>query len=296
MKNLQTYEQFLVEATPNYTFDGCQLKVGDYVTSLDGFSGMIVSKETSNGKVVFRDNKGVMHVCESQYMVLHDEVTEGLHWWEVTKGVLASDMIKTEGIAGGGIYMGGSIFNDWRKGISSKMNEFKKSEKFLEYKKIAEKLADKLNSDSDLKSKLDELSKYPSSPALMPIGKKQSKEITKGLSEKSKLMREISKYVREKLDADEISYIQEINKVLKGSPLVAEETGDVQNALAQTAEITRDPQQVDGQHSSINTDPNRTVGTGTFTSTWHDVRPDVKGSWDSTDSASAGTIPTYVGN
>jgi hypothetical protein len=296
MKNLRTYEQFLVEATPNYTFDGCQLKVGDYVTSLDGYSGMIISKETSNGKIVFRDNKGVMHICESQYMILHDEMNEGLQWWEVTKGVLASDMIKTERIAGGGIYIGGSLFNNWRKGISSKMNEFKKSEKFLEYKKIAEKLADKLNSDSELKTKIDELSKYPSSSSMMPMGKRQSKNLSKGLAERSKLMREIAKYVREKLDAEEVSYIQEINKIIKGSPLVSEETGDVQNPLAQTADITRDPQQVNGDHSSINKDPNRTVGTGTYTSTWHDVRPDVKGGWNSMDSASGGSIPVYSGN
>jgi hypothetical protein len=296
MRNLRTYEQFLVEATPNYTFDGCQLKVGDYVTSLDGYSGMIISKETSNGKVVFRDNKGVMHVCESQYMVLHDEMNEGLQWWEVTKGVLASDMIKAGDISGGGVRMGGSVFSNWRKGISSKMNEFKKSERFLEYKKVAEKLADKLNSDSDLKSKLDELSKYPSSSSMMPLGKRQSKNLSKGLTERSKLMREIAKYVRGKLDEDEVSYIQEINKILKGSPLVSEETGDVQNPLAQTAEITRDPQTVNAKNTSLNTDPKRTLGTGTYTSTWHDVRPDVKGAWNSTDSASGGTVPVYSGN
>lgn len=292
MKNLQTYEQFLVESTPNFTYDGCQLKVGDYVTSLDGFSGMIISKETSNGKVVFRDNKGVMHICESQYLVLHDEsVNEGLQWWEVTKGVLASDMIKAEGFAGGGVQMGGSLFSSWRKGISSKMNEFKKSDKFMEYKKIAEKLADKFNSDDALKAKIEELKKYPSSPSIMPLGKKRSSDIQKGLTERSKLMREIAKYVREKLDQDEVNYIQEINKVLKGNPLVTEE-----NPLSQTAEITRDPQNVNGEHTSLNNDPNRTVGVGTYTSTWHDVRPDVKGNWNSTDSGSAGTIPTYVGN
>jgi hypothetical protein len=296
MKNLQTYEQFLVESTPNYTYDGQQLKVGDYVTSLDGFSGMIISKETSNGKIVFRDNKGVMHICESRYLLSHEEISEGLQWWEVTKGVLASDMLKAEGIAGGGIQLGGSLFNSWRNGISSKITEFKKSEKFGEYRKIAEKLAEKFNSDDTLKAKIEELKKYPSSPSIMPLGKRKSQTIERDLTERNKLMREIAKYVREKLDETEVNYIQEINKVLKGVPLVSEESGDVQNPLAQTADITRDPQQVNGDHTSINNDPNRTVGTGTYTSTWHDVRPDVKGTRDTTDSGSAGTIPTYVGN
>jgi hypothetical protein len=131
---------------------------------------------------------------------------------------------------------------------------------------------------------------------MMPLGKRQSKNLSKGLTERSKLMREIAKYVRGKLDEDEVSYIQEINKILKGSPLVSEETGDVQNPLAQTAEITRDPQNVNAKNTSLNTDPKRTLGTGTYTSTWHDVRPDVKGAWNSTDSASGGTVPVYSGN
>jgi hypothetical protein len=68
------------------------------------------------------------------------------------------------------------------------------------------------------------------------------------------------------------------------------------NALSQTADITRDPSQVNSQNTSINTDPNRTVGTGTYTSTRHDVSPTTKGTWDPTDSSSGGTIPVYVGN
>jgi hypothetical protein len=64
MKNLLTYEQFLLESTPTYSFDKGSLKVGDFITTIDGFSGFIISKEISNGKVQYRDNKGVIHICE----------------------------------------------------------------------------------------------------------------------------------------------------------------------------------------------------------------------------------------
>lgn len=74
-----------------------------------------------------------------------------------------------------------------------------------------------------------------------------------------------------------------------------EETGDVQNPLAQTAEITRDPQLTDDR-SSINTDPKRTWNTGTYTHTRKiDQIPDLR-KWNSTDSGSGGSIPVYVGN
>ena len=296
MKNLRSYEQFLIESTPNYAYDGNQLKLGDYVTSLDGYSGMIVSKEVSNGKIVFRDNKGVMHVCESEFLVIHEYVNEALQWWEVTKGVLASDMIKAKGIPGGGISLGGSVYETWRKGISLKITELKTSAKYDEYRKMADRLADKLNADDEIKSKITELSKYPSMISIMPVGKRKNEAIRRSLIERSRLIKEISKHIESKLESDEIDYIREINKILKDAPLLAEESGDVQNPLTQTAEITRDPQNVNAKNTSLNTDPKRTLGTGTYTSTWHDVRPDVKGSWNSTDSASGGTVPVYAGN
>jgi hypothetical protein len=293
MKNLPTYEQFLVEATPNYTFDGDSLKLGSTIVTLDGYSGMIVSKETSNGKVVFRDNKGTMHVCESQYMISceESEINENLQWWEVTKGVLASDMIKAGNIAGGGISAGGSLFNNWRKGLSSKVESLRKNEKFSNYKKLAEKVADKFNSDETLKSKLQELEKYPHTKSIFSTGKRKFESAKKTNEQRYRLMREIANYVKSKLESDEVEYFTEINKILKGESMQNEE-----NALSLTADITRDPQQVDPQHTSINNDPNRTVGTGTYTSTWHDVSPMTKGFWDPKDPSSAGTIPTYVGN
>ncbi len=295
MKNLRTYEEFLVESTSNYTFDGNSLKLGSSVITLDGYSGIIVSKENSSGSIVFRDSKGNKHVCESQYMISVDdsEINESLQWWEVTKGVLASDMIKSGGISGGGISAGGSLFNNWQKGISSKLESIRKNEKFSSYRKIAEKVADKFNGDETLRGKLQELEKYPLTKSIFSTGKRKTESAKKINSERYRLMREIAKYVKGKLESDEVEYFSEINNLLKGENLPKLEE---ENALSQMADITRDPAQVNAQHTSINNDPNRTVGTGTYTSTWHDVSPTTKGFWNPKDPSSGGTIPVYVGN
>ena len=95
MKNLQTYDEFLFEESPMYAFDGTPLKVGKSVISFDGYSGIIVSKESVNGKVQYRDHKGVVRVVES-YELIEDEILneDALAWWEVAKGILAADAIK----------------------------------------------------------------------------------------------------------------------------------------------------------------------------------------------------------
>jgi hypothetical protein len=298
MKNLQTYEQFLVEATPNYSFDGSQLKLGSYVTSLDGFSGMIISKEMSNGKIVFRDNKGIMHICESQYLLSHEEINEDLQWWEVTKGILAADMIKVGvAFAGGGLIVGASLFNHWRQGIANKIEKIRQDAKYKEFRADAEKIALKFNADEELLSKLKELEKFPYMKTIMPTGKRQSDKIKTNNNERSRLMREISKYVKGKLTSEEVKYFIEINKILRDKPLTNEEGSKIEedNELSLLATINQDPQNTNPD-SSINTDPNRIVGTGTYTTTWSDPSPMTKGFWNPKDASSAGTIPVYVGN
>ena len=298
MKNLQSYEQFLVEATPNYAFDGSQLKLGSYVTSLDGFSGMIISKEMSNGKIVFRDNKGIMHICESQFLLTHESINEDLQWWEVTKGILAADMIKVgPAFAGGGLIIGASLFNHWRQGIANKIEKIRQDSRYKGFRNEAEKIATKFNSDEELLSKLKELEKFPYMKTIMPSGKRQSEKIKTNNIERSRLMREISKYVKGKLTPEEIEYFTEINKILQDKPLINDQGSKVEedNGLSTLATINQDPQNTNPD-SSINTDPNRTVGAGTYTTTWSDSSPMTKGYWDPKDPSSAGTIPVYVGN
>lgn len=275
MKNLQSYEEFLVESTPTYTFDGCPLKVGDYVTSIDGFSGMIISREIVNGKIQFRDSSGVIHICESIDVVLDEPINEDLQWWEVTKGILAADAIKVgAALAGGGLVLAAHLFVNWRQKIAAKVADIKNKEKYAALRAHAEKIADKFNSDSELNSMLVDLQKYPYQDITFGVNGRKLEKAKANNKERSRLMREIAKHVKSKLSADEVEYFTEINKILRDKPLVSDEGKKLEE--------------------DVNTDPNRTVGTGTYTPSHTDQNPTVTGTHDTTDSASGGSHPVYI--
>jgi len=275
MKNLQSYEEFLIESTPSYTFDGCPVKVGDYVTSIDGFSGMIILREIVNGKVQFRDSSGVIHICEAADLVLDETINEDLQWWEVTKGILAADAIKVgAALAGGGLILAAHLFSNWRSKVAAKLQDIKNKEKYAELRAKAEKIADKFNSDSELNSMLADLQKYPYQDITFGVSGRKLEKAKASNKERSRLMREIAKHVKSKLSPDEVEYFAEINKILRDKPLV-DETGK---------KLEED----------VNTDPNRTVGTGTYTPSSSDPNPNVAGYANPTDSASGGSHPVYI--
>jgi len=275
MKNLQSYEEFLIESTPSYTFDGCPVKVGDYVTSIDGFSGMIISREIVNGKVQFRDSSGVIHICEAKELILDDAINEDLQWWEVTKGILAADAIKTGmAIAGGGLILAAHLFVNWREKVASKLKDIKDKAKYAELRAKAEKVADKFNSDAELNSMLADLQKYPYADITFGVNGRKLEKAKANNKERSRLMREISKHVKSKLSPDEVEYFTEINKILRDKPLVSDEGTKLEEDAM--------------------TDPNRTVGTGTYTPSHADQSPTVPGTFDTTDSASGGSHPVYI--
>jgi len=275
MKNLQTYEEFLIEATPSYAFDGCPLKVGDFVTSIDGYSGMIISREIANGKLQFRDSSGVIHICEAADLVLDETINEDLQWWEVTKGILAADAIKVgAALAGGGLILAAHLFSNWRSKVAAKLQDIKNKEKYAELRAKAEKIADKFNSDSELNSMLADLQKYPYQDITFGVSGRKLEKAKASNKERSRLMREIAKHVKSKLSPDEVEYFAEINKILRDKPLV-DETGK---------KLEED----------VNTDPNRTVGTGTYTPSSSDPNPNVPGYANPTDSASGGSHPVYI--
>lgn len=220
MKNLQTYEQFLNESTPTYSFDGCQLNVGDFVRSLDGFSGMIISKEISNGRLQFRDDKGVIHICESSEVIIDEAINEDLQWWEVTKGILAADAIKAgAALAGGGLIIAGYIFSNWRRSIVAKLDKIKSDKAYTKMRAQAETIAAKFNSDAKLNSLLADLQKHPYiDGTFIKKGSSYEKIINNNIM-RSKLMRDISKYVKANLTPEESQFFMEINKILRDKPL-----------------------------------------------------------------------------
>ena len=72
-------------------------------------------------------------------------------------------------------------------------------------------------------------------------------------------------------------------------------TKTVDEDLQQMADGVLDPSQ-SNQGSQINTDPNRTVGTGTYTPVRAaDQNVTTKAGSDTTDSASGGSYPVYIG-
>jgi hypothetical protein len=130
-------------------------------------------------------------------------------------------------------------------------------------------------------------------------GKREHKFKIENNKKRKTVLRGIAKYVKSKLSPEEEKFFVEVNAMLRDRPLT-DEGGEKleENGLEQTAEITRDPSvAIDPNQTSLNNDPKRTVGTGTYTSTWSttDMRSfnGMKG-WDPTDSASAGSHPVYV--
>jgi hypothetical protein len=270
MKNLQTYDEFLFEESPMYAFDGTPLKVGKSVISFDGYSGIIVSKESVNGKVQYRDHKGVVRVVES-YELIEDEILneDALAWWEVAKGILAADAIKVGvAFAGGGLILGAHLFVKWRQSIANKIEKIKKDKKYEELKEMARQIADKFNTDDKLNGMLADLAKYPYQDVSFLSGKREKAKGEENNKIRKKLMRDISNYVKSNLSPEETQYFVEINKILKDKPLTSDEGKTLEEDVV--------------------SDPNRTVGTGTLTPVHHDTNPTVGGTWNAEDPASGG--------
>jgi hypothetical protein len=270
MRNLKTYDEFLFEDGPIFGYDGSQLKVGKSVISFDGYSGIIVSKEVVNGRVQYRDHKGVVRVCESYELIEADAINEAdLTWWEVAKGILAADAIKVGiGFAGGGLVLGAHLFVKWRESIANKIDKIRRETKYQFLKDEASKIADKFNNDDELKGKLEELAKYPYLDTTFIKGKREKAKADESNKTRKNLMREIAKYVKSKLSPDEQKFFTEVNAILRDKPL----TNDKGKSLEE----------------DVVSDPNRTVGTGTYTPVHHDTNPGVGGTWNNGDASSGG--------
>lgn len=270
MKNLQTYDEFLFEESPMYAFDGTPLKVGKSVISFDGYSGIIVSKESVNGKVQYRDHKGVVRVVESEEIIGYEPINEAdLTWWQVAKGILAADAIKVgSSFAGGGIVLAGYVFSNWRNSIANKIEQIRHGSDYKSLREMASKLAERLNGDTELSNMIKELEKYPYMEISFLSGKREKAKAESNNSNRRKLMREISKYVKDNLGEGELEYFTKINDILKDKPLT--------NEIGKTLE------------EDVVSDPNRTVGTGTLTPVHHDTNPIVGGTWNAEDPASGG--------
>ena len=247
MKNLLSYEEFLFEDAPTFGFDGFPLTVGKSVRSFDGYSGVIISKEVVNGKVQYRDHKGVIRICESQELIEYNPINEAdITGWEVAKGILAADAIKVgASLAGGGVLMAGYLFASWRKSIANKIESIRRDASYEELKADASRIADKFNGDAELTSMLTNLAQFPYVDTTFAKGKGETSKAKENNAERSKIMRDIAKYVKSKLDPEEKSYFVEINKILRDKPLVDDGGKKLEEDVV--------------------SDPSRTVGTGTYT-------------------------------
>ena len=285
MNHLPTYSDFILG--PPIAFDGKNLKVGQSIVAADGFSGIIVSREMVNGQVMFRDHLGVHHLVEAHDVVIDEAINEDLQWWEVTKGILAADAIKTGlAIAGGGILVAGLIFSHWFTSISQKMTGARKDAKL---KASAEAIAAKFNDDPELNGFMKKLQQFPYMKPLM-AGKRETAKIAANNKERSKILREMAKYIKSKLTPEETEFFVEVNKMLKTKPLTTNDGQKVEEDLQQMADAVLDPSSSNAE-SSINKDPNRTVGTGTYTTTASDKNVMTKGLFKTADPASGGWNP-----
>jgi len=285
MNHLPTYSDFILG--PPIAFDGNNLKVGQSIVAADGFSGIIVSREMVNGQIMFRDHLGVHHLVEACDVVIDEDINEDLQWWEVTKGILAADAIKTGmAIAGGGLAVAALMFSHWFTGISQKMVLARKDAKL---KASAEAIATKFNDDAELNGLMTKLQQFPYMKPLM-AGKRESVKVAANNKERSKILRDMAKYVKSQLTPEEMEFFVEVNKMLKTKPLETNDGQKVEEDLQQMADAVLDPSNSNAE-SSINKDPNRTVGTGTYTSTTSDPNVKTKGIFKTTDSASGGWTP-----
>jgi hypothetical protein len=271
MKNLKTYEEFLNESIPSYSFDGNQIEVGSSVQSLDGFSGIIISKEISNGKVSFRDNKGIIHICESKDLII-DDLNEGLKWWDIAKGIVASDAIKT-----GPNFKNGSILSTlislaWRDKITNKIESIRNKPGYDEMKDVAFTLADKLSNDPRMYGLVNKLASHPRITTIFTPSQKEKIKAAKVNLERQQIIKDISSYINDSLTPEEKKFFDDINNLIK-----------IKNP--ESEEIEED----------VTTDPNRTVGTGTYTTTHSDPNVLTKGYSNTTDSGSNGSYPVYIG-
>jgi len=285
MNHLPTYSDFILG--PPIAFDGTNLKVGQRIVAADGYSGIIISREMVNGQIMFRDHLGVHHLVESHNVVIDESINEDLQWWEVTKGILAADAIKTGmAIAGGGLAIAAVIFSQWFTGISQKMIAARKDAKL---KASAGAIATKFNDDPELNGFMTKLQQFPYMKPLM-AGKRESAKVAANNKERSKILREMAKYIKSKLTPEEMEFFVEVNKMLKTKPLETNDGQKVEEDLQQMADAVLDPSNSNAE-SSINKDPNRTVGTGTYTSTASDPNVKTKGIYKNTDPASGGWNP-----
>lgn len=285
MKHLPTFEQFTFDAP--IAFDGSGLEVGQRIIARDGYSGIIISKENSNGTVVYRDHLGVHHIVESFDVVIDEAINEDLQWWEVTKGILAADAIKAGmAIAGGGLAVAALMFSNWFGEISSKMAASRKDAKM---KATAEAIASKFNEDQELNGLMKKLQQFPYARPLM-AGKRETARVAASNKERSKILREIATYVKSKLTPEETQFFVEVNKILKNKPLTNNDGEKVEEDLQQMADAVANPE-TSNDETALNKDPNRTVGTGTYTPTSSDPNPTVKGIFKTTDPIGGGWEP-----
>jgi len=189
-------------------------------------------------------------------------------------------------IAGGGLAIAAVIFSQWFAGISQKMIAARKDAKL---KASAGAIATKFNDDPELNGFMTKLQQFPYMKPLM-AGKRETVKVAANNKERSKILREMAKYVKSKLNQEEMEFFIEVNKMLKTKPLETNDGQKVEEDLQQMADAVLDPSNSNAE-SSINKDPNRTVGTGTYTSTASDLNVKTKGIYKTNDPASGGWNP-----
>ena len=224
MKNLKTYDQFLFEDMPSFGYDGCQLQVGKSVISRDGFSGIIVSKESVNGKVQYRDHNGIIRICES-YCLFDSEfdeyINEGsLKWWEAIKGLFTVDALKTGlNVAGGAIQIAGYIFPEWKQSLFDKIEIVRRNPLYSKHLDKIFNIADVIENDPELKDKLKELVNIPIKDRYFATSKREEKKAIDYRNRKKSKLKDIAIRMNDILDGESKKLLSDINQILKTKPI-----------------------------------------------------------------------------
>lgn len=273
MEKIIGYEEFINESNKMYSIDGDLLGIGKKVLSVDGTSGMIISKTSNEGVVIYKDQNGDTWVANPEELMItqnNKEVSESfdgtvvempkkMHWYNIIKGIIAIDIIKSKNYSSGGIVSSEKLFPAWRNKVEGKLKDIAKDPQYIQIKATCDKITDKFIHDDKLSNLFAELAKNPYTDLSIKkyyIKKREFNKISQINNNRKSLIRQIAVHVEKSLGESEYNVLISI---------------------------------VDKVNSRIS--EMESVGTGTYTSTSSDKNVTTKGTYNTQDSASAGSHP-----
>jgi len=212
---------------------GKTLEVGDPILGKDGYSTVIISKDTSNGTVSYKGSDGEIYIVES-IEIEEDTLINPksvLRWWELTRALVFIDYLKV-----GKHFRGGSIriSSEFKahKEAHKNLDLYKSLPEYKEHENILSSIITKCNADNIIviglelnKYKLVDL-QYCKTKTAIKIGKNQN-------SKRHQLILDLTFELLKLLSEDEVDFIQILVNVGRGK--ISE------NELSQLSMLIQDP-------------------------------------------------------